>query len=201
MLDLPKLDPHLLQLAARATDRARDHKFECSIDAPTEEIPARWHVIVTQPNRENTAAGHLMRRSFGVYLPEFDEVAVIRGRKRIRHQPLFPTYIFAFVWRIERQWHRISACTGVVRLLLSGDKPAVVPDRLIDAIQATELSQVAVTQPEPRSKRRIKRWQRELMRDEDMLRASSKSYFDGIDKIDGPARNSVLHRALNLPLR
>jgi transcription antitermination factor NusG len=194
MLDLPPLAAHLMEIAAQASDRARDHKFEAEIA----QQPACWHVIVTQPNRENMAARHLMRRGFGVYLPEFDEMGIVRGRKRISHAPLFPTYLFAFVWQIDRQWGRIAACTGVVRVLLNGTRPAVVPDRIINEIQATELSQVVATLPRPPSRSRLKRWQRELL---EVPTASPKSYFDGIEKIGATERCSALHRALNLPLQ
>jgi transcription antitermination factor NusG len=196
MIEIPSLAVHLMELAAQATDRARDNKFEAEID----NCPACWHVIVTQPAREYAAAKHLMRRGFGIYLPELDE----RLAGILTKRPMFPTYLFIFVWGINSQWRRIASCTGVVRWLpnIGGDKPAVVPDDVIHEIQARELTQVIANLPAekvPRGHKRLKRWQKELMAEVSPT-ATPKSYFSGVEAVDGAMRNSVLHRALNLPL-
>lgn len=209
MLALPSLSDHLLQLAARATERAHANPFEAEI-APE---PARWHVIVTEPNREATAAGHLIGRGFGTYLPDYDQIAVIRGRKRVIHQRMFPGYLFVFVWAIERQWRRIASCTGVTRMLLNGERPAILSDEQINEIQTREISQLVngdwllfSTSQKRRNRKRMKRWECELERHacehmvDGAFRASTKSHFAGIEASNPVARNSVLHRALGMTL-
>ncbi len=208
MLALPSLSDHLMQLAARATQRAHANPFQAEIAAE----PARWHVIVTEPNREATAAGHLIGRGFGTYLPEYDQVAVTRGRKRVIHRKMFPGYLFVFIWSIERQWRRIASCTGVTRLLLNGQHPAILSDEQINEIQTREISQLVNGHESllfggtPKRRKRMKRWEKELERHacEHMVngnfRASTKSHFAGIEASDPVVRNSVLHRALGMDL-
>jgi transcription antitermination factor NusG len=200
------LSAYFTELAAQATERARAHKFEAEV-APT---PGRWHVLVTQPNRETTAAAHLIGRGFGTYLPEITKVAIVRGRKRTCRQALFPGYLFVFVWGIEAQWRRIAACTGITRLLLKDDKPAVVADEIIGEIQATEFNCLMETgalhlqDDHRRPRKRMKRWQRQLRETEDKsipegkFRVSTKGYFADVEKQEPEARNSILRRALGL---
>lgn len=205
MVALPSLSDHLLQIAARATERAHANPYGAEI---TPE-PARWHVIVTEPNREATAAGHLIGRGFGIYLPEYDEVVISRGRKRVLHQKMFPGYLFVFVWSIERQWRRMAACTGVSRLLRNGDQPAVVTDEQINEIQTKEFNRLVNDTPlvavsGPKRKKRLKRWERELEKHaceqmiEGNFRVTTKSYFADIETLDAHSRNHRLHRALGI---
>lgn len=206
MATLPLLSEHLMELAARATERAHANPYGVEI---TPE-PARWHVLVTEPNREATAAGHLIGRGFGTYLPEYDQVAVTRGRKRVLHQKMFPGYLFVFVWAIERQWRRMAACTGVSRVLLQGERPAVVPDTIINEIQIEEFNQLvnntSLLASEPGKRKRLKRWERDLQKNTSAelaqigstFRVSTKSYFAGIGNCDPVTRNSTLWRALRM---
>ena len=204
--ELPHLSKHLTAIALQATERARANPFEASLVAGSRP---HWHVIVTEPNRESTAAAHLVARGFGTYLPEFDEVVVIRGKRRVRRQRMFPGYLFVFIWAVETQWRRISACAGVSRLLLCGDKPAVLSDKDINDIQTEEFKNLVNNTPlfvETKKKRRkrLKRWERELERHacegmvEGTFRVSTKSYFAGLEKEDSTGRNQILHRALGL---
>ena len=60
--------------------------------------------------------------------------------------PLFPRY--AFVW-IELQWHAARWCPGVIRLVLDGDKPAKVPDTVINDLKKRERNGLIELPPPP----------------------------------------------------
>jgi transcriptional antiterminator RfaH len=49
--------------------------------------------------------------------------------------PLFPSYLF--IW-IAAGWWNARWCPGIVRLLVNGDTPMVVPDNLINEIKSRE---------------------------------------------------------------
>jgi len=53
----------------------------------------------------------------------------------VRTPLLFPGYLFVF---IELQWSRARWSPGVVRIVLNGGTPAVVPDGVIAALKARE---------------------------------------------------------------
>jgi transcriptional antiterminator RfaH len=49
--------------------------------------------------------------------------------------PLFPGY--CFVW-IELQWHTAHWCPGVLKLVLDGERPARVPEKIITDLKSRE---------------------------------------------------------------
>ena len=61
---------------------------------------------------------------------------------------LFPGYLFV---TIELQWSAARYCPGVTRLVMDGDRPAKVPDRIIAALKEREVDGfVKLPKPPPR---------------------------------------------------
>jgi transcriptional antiterminator RfaH len=61
---------------------------------------------------------------------------VTRAHKvSLRAEPLFRGYTFVL---IEMQWHAIQWQPGVLGLILDGDRPAKVPDKVIAELHARE---------------------------------------------------------------
>lgn len=86
-----------------------------------------WSVAQTEPRRETTAAQYLADAGLESYLPRIAE------RERI--VPLFPCYLFV---RIVDRWHVVKNTIGITRILLSGDRPARLPDAAIADIRSRE---------------------------------------------------------------
>ncbi len=189
--------------AQAATDRYRRDGFEAEIVLGS--VP-RWHIVMTHPAHEKIAAGHLIGRRFGVYLPEGHKTTVVRGRLRKRRQLLYPTYLFLFVWDIAHHMRRIHGCTGVCRILMSGDVPAIVPDSLIDQIQATEFNQSEMP-PDWRSAPIKKKRRRRRSREEHAPETAAElgpvtisTYSALVDMdLDPSERLGLLNTALGLP--
>jgi transcriptional antiterminator RfaH len=96
----------------------------------SDNIPLRlayWAVAQSQPRREATAIRYLADAGIETYLPRIAE--------RNRIVPLFPCYIFV---RIIDRWHVIKNTVGVTRVLLSGDRPAQLPDAAITELRVRE---------------------------------------------------------------
>ena len=89
---------------------------------------AYWTVAQTESQREQTAAQHLERGGFEIYLPRLK----LRGGKI---EPLFPGYLFV---QIECRWQVINATIGVLRVLTACERPACVGDHVIAEIRARE---------------------------------------------------------------
>jgi transcriptional antiterminator RfaH len=87
-----------------------------------------WAVAQTEPSREHVARMFLMREGFDTYVPR------IKHRKRIL--PLFPTYVFVRV--IEGRFYRIRSTIAVIKILMSGDAPAHLPERVIIDLKKKE---------------------------------------------------------------
>src|SRR5215813_11790141 len=94
-----------------------------------------WCAAQLQPQRERLALHFLAQAGFETYAPRLRERRTVQGRKVVRTPLLFPGY--AFVW-IELQWSQARWSPGVVRLIMDGLAPAVVPEVVITAIKARE---------------------------------------------------------------
>jgi len=87
-----------------------------------------WAVAQVESQRERTAATFLEQGGFATYLPQ------LKASKH-RMAPLFPGYLFV---QIVERWYPVRWSVGVVRLLMAGDHPARLPDRVVGAIRRRE---------------------------------------------------------------
>lgn len=98
----------------------------------------RWYVVNTKPRAEGIALFHLLRQGFEAYLP--------RLTKRRRHArrvdtvpvPLFPGYLFVAFDFERTRWRSVGGTVGVNRLICHGDRPAPVPEGIVEDIRGRE---------------------------------------------------------------
>ena len=99
----------------------------------------RWYVVQTRPHAENKASEHLRRQEFEVYLPRY-----LKRRRHARRVdtitvPLFPSYLFVAIENVATQrWLSIQSTIGVARLVRDGDRPAPVPQGVIEMLKGRE---------------------------------------------------------------
>lgn len=101
-----------------------------------------WSVAQTESQREHVAANFLKQNAYETYLPR----VVAKTSVRERVVPLFPTYLFV---RIEQHWWSIKRTIGVLRVLMADDRPAVIDDKIVRAIQRREGDNGLVKLPKP----------------------------------------------------
>lgn len=90
-------------------------------------------VAQTKSNQELKAKYNLHRQNYTTYLPVFQQ----KDGKVTKIKVLFPRYIFIL---IEHQWHSINSTLGISRLILTNEnKPAVVPDKVIEELRRREV--------------------------------------------------------------
>lgn len=201
-------DPHIQAIASAAAATARHYKnpFEAEI---VPNCQPHWHLITVRPAQERIACAHLVGRRFGIYLPEFDHTEIVRGRMRHRSENLFPGYVFLFVWDIMAHWRRLRACPGVHRIMLDGDWPVIVPDRVIKEIQDQEFDMLMEGPKSPLKQIPKKRGKRGYRREaaptsngaetaEVFVSMSTRSFWGELAALDGDGRNRLLHQALGL---
>jgi transcriptional antiterminator RfaH len=109
----------------------------CS-DSMSTSFSSRWYVAQTQPHAEAKASLNLRRQGFSIYLPR--HLKQRRHARRIEKiaAPLFPRYLFVSVDLASQPWLSIDSTFGVSRLVRHGDRPASVPDQVIDALKCRE---------------------------------------------------------------
>jgi transcriptional antiterminator RfaH len=85
------------------------------------------------------------------YLPRIRVRRIAQSRKvSVRTSPLFPCYAFVL---IELQWHAARWSPGVLGLVLDGDRPARVPDKVIAELKRRERNGLIELPPRPSLKR------------------------------------------------
>lgn len=98
----------------------------------------RWYAVNTQPRAEDRAMQNLLRQGFQAYLPQV--------RKTVRHArktqqvraPLFPSYLFVALDLGAQAWHAINGTFGVRHLITNGDRPAALPDGIVEGLQSEQ---------------------------------------------------------------
>jgi transcriptional antiterminator RfaH len=93
------------------------------------KVMSFWAIVQTETQREHTARLMLMRQGFETYMPRI-------RIKADRIGLLFPTYIFC---RIIDRWYSARWTIGVTRILMDSERPARVPDAIIEAIRKQEV--------------------------------------------------------------
>lgn len=99
---------------------------------------SRWYVARTQPNAEHRACGHLQRQGFDTYLPCYRKRRRHARRTEWRAAPLFPGYVFIRFDRDAARWRAIHSTVGVSHLVCQGQRPAPVPEGVVEDIRAAE---------------------------------------------------------------
>lgn len=108
----------------------------------------RWYVAYTQIGAEIMAEGQLQRQGFHTYLPRC--LRTVRHARRVRDVivPLFPRYLFVEVDMQVQRWRSINGTLGVSYLVSMGDRPAQVPDGIVDEIKSRETGSNLIEVPE-----------------------------------------------------
>jgi transcriptional antiterminator RfaH len=89
---------------------------------------AFWACAQIDRRHEALSLHCLALSSRDVYQPR------IKSRRR-ESEPLFSNYVFVAV---EMQWHLIRWSPGVLKLIMAGDSPARIPDKIIAELKARE---------------------------------------------------------------
>lgn len=104
----------------------------------------RWYVAYTQPSAECRAAGHLKRQGFDAYLPMCRQIRRHARREETVLRPLFARYIFVALNIEVDRWRSVNGTIGVSNIICRGDRPAALPDGVVDELRAGALDGGAV---------------------------------------------------------
>jgi transcriptional antiterminator NusG len=178
-----------------------------SFDPRNAEIVAgktpKWYLLEVYEPWQRDVEKELVKRRFGIFVPEFEKTEIVRGRKIERKLSLFPGYVFVFVWDIDSHWSRIMDVPGVSQIMAS--KPDIaqpaqsspqlphalaIDFELIDEIRAIENSERPLRKRRTRGKRQ---------HDDDVIAVHPWTAFsDRLCLLDSEGRNQTLRKALGL---
>jgi transcriptional antiterminator RfaH len=96
----------------------------------------RYFAVQTLSGREISAAAQLNAQGFRPFLPLLLK-SVRHARKfRMVRAPLFPNYLFVALDLQCHRWRSVNGTFGVVRLLMIGEFPALVPAGIVERLMA-----------------------------------------------------------------
>lgn len=108
----------------------------------------QWYAVHTKPRQEVRASVQLANQGFEVFAPRLRE----RRRRQSRLEwvvgPLFPRYVFIRADAQQQSLASVRSTLGCSDLVRCGFAPIVVPNAVIDALQARQNDGV-IALPEP----------------------------------------------------
>ena len=94
-----------------------------------------WYAIHSKPRQEERALENLQRQGFEAWLPLLTVGKVLRSKLVQVVEPMFSRYLFIRLDTEQTNWSPIRSTLGVSKLVSFGNRPAVVADELIEALQ------------------------------------------------------------------
>lgn len=103
----------------------------------------RWHILITEPGREDKAVRGMKARGLDPYVPVFyKRVPAGRGKTGEAPRPLFPCYAFLPDVSLSEGCRRVTQIPGVFDFMMMGEvgnrRLATLSDEAIDAIRERE---------------------------------------------------------------
>lgn len=93
-----------------------------------------WYLVQCKPRQDERAQEHLLRQGYHCYRPEHSCECVVRGRRQIKLQSLFPGYLFIAL-ADDANWAPLRSTRGVTRVVGFGGLPVKVDAQLIAKLQ------------------------------------------------------------------
>jgi len=95
----------------------------------------KWYAVFTVPQNEKSVVKHLSLLEVESFLPTYETVKIWKNRQRARIVlPLFPTYLFARIYRRERV--QVLKSPGVLQIVGNGREPVPVSDAEVEFLRA-----------------------------------------------------------------
>jgi transcription termination/antitermination protein NusG len=105
-----------------------------------------WHALYTRSHSEQLVCDQLSAKGFRIFLPKIDAWSQRAGKRHLISVPMFPSYLFLHHAIDKNSYINVRKARGLVRILgESWDKPSIIPDAEIEAIQTTLNSSIPVT--------------------------------------------------------
>ena len=95
-----------------------------------------WHLIYTKPHQEKVALDNLTRQNYQCYLPLIHTEKILRGKKILSKEPMFPRCLFVRLCHDGQQnWSPIRSSIGVSHIVNFGGLAAILDDETMDNLQ------------------------------------------------------------------
>ncbi|MEC7643213.1 transcription/translation regulatory transformer protein RfaH [Idiomarina sp.] len=97
-----------------------------------------WYVLKTKPRQEDRALENLNRQGFKCFGPKLNVERIVRGKRSLRTEPLFPGYVFVQSDELAEQFYKLRSTYGVHSLVRFGDRIPKLPQSWIDTFKGKD---------------------------------------------------------------
>ena len=98
----------------------------------------RWYLIYTKPRQEVIALNNLKNQNFETYLPLANREKILKGKKFLISEPMFPRYLFVTLNNDRIQsLSPIRSTKGVHHLVSFAGSPATLDNEAIKKLKTT----------------------------------------------------------------
>ena len=95
-----------------------------------------WHLVFTKTHQEKVALDNLTHQNYQCYLPLINTEKILRGKKILSKEPMFPRYLFVRLSHDGKQnWSPIRSTKGVSHLVNFGGLAVSMDDETMDNLQ------------------------------------------------------------------
>ena len=97
-----------------------------------------WYVLKTKPRQEDRALENLNRQGFKCFGPKLNVERIVRGKRSLRTEPLFPGYVFVQSDELAEKFYKMRSTYGVHSLVRFGDRIPKLPQSWIDTFKGKD---------------------------------------------------------------
>ncbi|WP_177345199.1 transcription/translation regulatory transformer protein RfaH [Pseudomonas sp. CC6-YY-74] len=93
-----------------------------------------WYLVYCKPRQDERAEENLLRQGYTCYRPQHSCERIVRGRRQIIAESLFPGYLFIQL-AADANWASLRSTRGVNRIVGFGGMPLQLDNNLIAQLQ------------------------------------------------------------------
>ncbi len=109
----------------------------------------KWYLVQSKPGQSERAAQELENQGYEVFFPTIEVEKIKKGHRVHQTEPMFPGYVFIELSELSSNWRPIRSTRGVLRLVSFGNKPAVVPDEVVEQLRVQKRLEPTTTSLTP----------------------------------------------------
>ncbi|MDL0431999.1 transcription/translation regulatory transformer protein RfaH [Marinobacter sp. TBZ242] len=94
-----------------------------------------WYALQHKPAQGDRALTHLQNQDIACFYPKITVEKIRAGKRTKKLEPLFPGYLFVNLEQTDPMWAKLRSTRGVIRVVSFANKPAAIPDDVIQHIK------------------------------------------------------------------